>query len=340
MLILGCLGNTLIIIFFTRTRSGNIMRRHPYTLFFVHLACADLFACIMTPTYYLPQDISHGRWFFGRFLCEYTIFVPTGVAMYASCWILFGVIYERYRSLVHPFRAKIRRKHIHVFCLGAWILSFVFHLPYFMATSLDKDPETGVFVCVSSPSKLFTTNSSIVFYYTLRLVFQSFLPVLLMVYYYFQIHKAMNCSQRRRATLGVKTDISSRLRIQKHSIMRAIRVALIIFSFTIIMNNLGQLTRAVMKSYYQSTWESSFLLRSVVDFFIRFLAINNIVNCIIYAGSMSNFRKFVIDVLRCRYCYCWKPMKKLLTQTGFSEDEVVMAVLPKKATAYKKEEKV
>ena len=356
MLLFGCLGNILIILFFTQRRRGRtaaksgkqgVRRRHPYTLFFVHLACADLFACFFVPLYYIPQDFSNGQWVFGKALCEYTIFVPTGVAMYASCWILFGIIYERHRSLVHPLRVKINRTHVNVFCACAWLLSFVMHVPYLLATSLERDTETGVLKCVSSPSSLFkeTWAASVVFYYILRLIFQSLLPVTLMAYYYRGIHNAMcDSSKGHNTSLGIETRVTERLRAQKQSVLRAIRTAFLVFAFTIVMNNMAHLTRAVMQDYYKAVWQNATALRAAVDFFIRFLGINNIINCIIYAGSMASFRKFVTStVLRC-FSYCcrcccfiksWKAKKDNRDLNGdiiigavlYSEDEVAMFVI-------------
>eukprot|EP00111_Clytia_hemisphaerica_P011475 TCONS_00033693-protein len=301
-LTIGCFGNLLIIIFFAWTRGGHNLRRHPYTLFFVHLAVADLFACVLVPVYYLPQDLANGHWPFGEFLCEYTIFIPTGVAMYATCWMLFAIIYERYRSLVHPLKRKMEQKHIHLICFGAWVLSCLLHIPYFMSTSLVPDPKhQNVLKCHSSPSSLFKHSSLNITYFTARLLFQSLIPVTLMVFFYYKIHKAMNGAQRRQNTLGVESTSRTLLHRQKRSIIRAIQIALIIFSVTIILNNVGQLVRAIVIADSQQRWDDSGMLKTIVEFFIRFLGVNNIINCFIYTGSMSNFRRFVFDVLRCRF---------------------------------------
>lgn len=299
MFIVGCLGNTLIIIFFTWTRGGGTLRRHPYTLFLVHLAVADFIACFVVPIYYIPQDLTGGHWYYGKFLCEYTIFIATGVTMYASCWILFGIIYERYRSLVHPLHRKMTRKYIHLFCFGAWILSFLFHIPYFMATSLTEN-ESGVLQCKSSPASIFKDPTMYIVYYALRLVFQSFLPVMLMVFYFVRITRAISKSTKRHETLGIKRNGKLKYQRQKRSIIRAIKITLTVFSVTISLNNVSHVIRAVMKTYFWEIWHDNLVLQMAVDFFIRFLAINNIIICFIYTGSMRSFRTFVLDVLRCR----------------------------------------
>ena len=200
-----------------------------------------------------------------------------------------------------------------------------------MSTTLEPDPEhPNVLKCHSSPSSLFKHSSSNIAYFAARLVFQSLIPVTLMVYFYYKIHTAMNGAQRRQNTLGVESKSRTRLHRQKRSIIRAIRIALIIFSVTIVLNNVGQLVRAIVIADSQQRWDDSGMLKTVVEFFIRFLGVNNIINCFIYTGSMSNFRRFVFDVLRCR---CRR--KSFATSSSETQEDDMTSTLPRQTPKYR-----
>ena len=295
LFLLGTIGNIFIIVYYG---SKSKSRRGKYTLFLVHLAITDLVACIFVPVYNLPIELT-GHWYYGRFLCKYTIFAPSGITIYSSCWILFGILYERYRSIVFPLKRRLEGWEIHLFCACAWIVSIIAHVPYFMATHHVRNETTGHYQCLNKVvSQL--ESKSIVSYYVVRFIMQAFLPVVIMIYFFVRIQKQLSNSNRFVATRSCST-LSLSAPLRNKAVLKSLRVALIIFSVTVLLNNMAHVLRVIASRYYPKTWLRSTELRMIVEFFIRLLAINNVSNCFVYAGNMKPFRKFVIGVLLCRH---------------------------------------
>ena len=310
---IGTVGNLLIITYYgsQRFRYLNIPNARPrrqknYHAFLVHLAVADLMACIFIPVYYLPQEIN-GRWYYGRFLCRYTVFAPTGITVYTSCWILLGIIYERYRSIVHPFKQKISTTLIHLFCTGGWALSVAVHAPYFMATEYRQVGRGVHFICVNNIMKRLP-QYFVVFYFALRLIIQCVLPVVLMTFFYTRILRVINRSKRfvKMFTLANYTTTESTVDAsvvdhtrKNKAVLNALRNALFIFAVTAILNNMAHVVRAVLSLYFPGFWKRNKAIQMCLEICIRMLFINNVGNCFIYAGTMKDFKKFVLDVLTC-----------------------------------------
>ncbi|XP_066935793.1 rhodopsin, GQ-coupled-like [Clytia hemisphaerica] len=295
LFLMGTIGNIFIIVYYG---SKSKSKRSKYTLFLVHLAITDLIACIFVPVYNLPIELT-GRWYYGRFLCEYTVFAPSGITIYSSCWILFGILYERYRSIVFPLKRRLEGWEIHLFCACTWIVSTIAHVPYFLATHHVRDENTGQYYCLNNVVSQLEIKT-IVSYYIARFIAQALIPVIIMVYFFVQIQKQLSNSNRFITTRSFST-LSLSAPIRNKAVLKSIRITLIIFSVTVLLNNMAHIVRVVASRYYPKIWKTSIALRMIVEFFIRLLAINNVSNCFVYAGNMKPFRKFVMDVFTCRH---------------------------------------
>lgn len=312
----GTIGNILIIKYYgtqpsrkRKTADVSHQKTQPrrwktFHVFLVHLAVTDLIACLIIPVYYMPQEIN-GRWYYGRFLCRYTVFAPTGITVYTSCWILLGIIYERYRSIVHPFKPKISTALIHLFCAGAWALSVLVHVPYFMSIEHRRTASGAHFECVNKIIERLPPNI-VVFYFVLRLVIQCILPVALMIFFYSRIQCVIDRSKRFvkafTTTYYTNTDgVIVNASVVQHTktnkaVLKALRISLLIFIVTATLNNTAHVVRAVLRLYFPHFWEHNKALQICVDICIRLLAINNTANCFVYAGSMKDFRSYILDL--------------------------------------------
>ena len=310
----GTIGNILIIRYYGTSTSRyrkaaeacqnkqQPRRRKTFHAFLVHLAVTDLTACLFIPLYYIPQEIN-GRWYYGRFLCRYTVFIPTGVTIYTSCWILLGIIYERYRSIVHPFKPKTTTALIHLFCAGAWMLSVAVHIPYFMSIEYKRAENKTHFVCVNKIVERLPPNI-VLLYYVLRLVLQCILPVAVMIFFYSRIQRILDRSNRFvkafTTTNYANTDkVSVNSSVEQHTksnkaVLKALRVSLLIFAVTAMLNNTAHVVKAVLRLYFPRFWEGNRSLQICVEICIRLLAFNNTVNCFVYAGNMKDFKNYIL----------------------------------------------
>ena len=288
-------------------------RKKPYYLFLVHLAVADLLACTLVPVYNFPIEFT-GYWHYGYFLCRYTRVVPTGVCIYSSCWILFGIIYERYRSIVHPFKRKMSATIIHLICACAWLFSLLIHVPYYMSTGYEqvvsKDNVTGKitvnYLCFNNMTNVFNGNF-LMPYFVCRVFTQAVLPVALMVFFYSRVQSVVARSNelvKRSSNGSTSSDVRSLSPSIRHArnnkaILRALCAALVIFALTIVPNIIGLIVKTALQLYYPRGWHESALSRLSLEMCIRMLAFSSAANCFVYAGNMTDFRKFLLRVLTC-----------------------------------------
>ena len=188
---------------------------------------------------------------------------------------------------------RMTRMKIHLFCTSAWVVSIVFHTPYFMATFHQKTGD-GHYKCINKIMTHFPSYVPVV-YFILRRVVQAILPVSMMVFFYIKIQRALKQSNK----IAIQTSNASTTTKRNNDTMKALRLALIVFAITVLLNNASHLFRAVTSLYFPSIWEEMGGIRSLVDLLIRALAVNNVANCFIYAGTMKDFKKYAVSVLLC-----------------------------------------
>lgn len=109
-------------------------RKITYYFFLFQLALADL----VTSLYFFVRvfgGIVEEYWYFGWFSCLYLLPIPEYVAPYASCWILCGISYERYRAITQPFKSRTSKKIISLCCLIIWGSCYAIMIPNVLAKS-------------------------------------------------------------------------------------------------------------------------------------------------------------------------------------------------------------
>ena len=136
ILTLSIVGNTAVIhIIRTRRR----IRRTSYILLVLNLAICDA----ITPTLSIPFDLGYEefdhRWIFGRAMCKLLWPFQTLFST-SSALTLTMICYDRYRAVVHPFKAlRVTKTHIKRCIFAIHLLSCVFTIPYIVVLRLEGD---------------------------------------------------------------------------------------------------------------------------------------------------------------------------------------------------------
>uniref|UniRef100_A0A3B4AHK5 G-protein coupled receptors family 1 profile domain-containing protein n=1 Tax=Periophthalmus magnuspinnatus TaxID=409849 RepID=A0A3B4AHK5_9GOBI len=170
----GLLGNLLVLLVFC-------LQRKPCSvadIYLGNLALADLILMTFLPFWALT--IARGyQWDFGEFLCKV---VNVSISMNYICSIFFLTLIclDRYMALVKPMSVSLfrRRSWAKRFCLGIWILGFIFTLPIMIFRTVRYVEEPGVEACILA----YPDPKWRVYHNIARNVFFFVLPVLLMAY--------------------------------------------------------------------------------------------------------------------------------------------------------------
>lgn len=133
ILVLSVVGNTAVIYIMSSRRS---IRKTSYILLVLNLAVCD----VLTPTLSIPFDWTYEeyghKWIFGNALC--TLLWPLQTFFSTSSALTLTMIcYDRYRAVVHPFKAlSVTKKHIIRFILALHVVSLIFTMPYAIVLKL------------------------------------------------------------------------------------------------------------------------------------------------------------------------------------------------------------
>lgn len=139
MMIINLVGNTLVILVVLLNRS----MKTPTNYLLVNLASADMVVAIFigvqfiaTPTFTHPQGT------LGTVLCKtVTAGTPGWVGAVASVFSLVAISIERYWAVLHPHSQKIKltKRKIIILALLSWIVSIIWAIPGFWATTYIKE---------------------------------------------------------------------------------------------------------------------------------------------------------------------------------------------------------
>ncbi|XP_075902317.1 melanopsin-A [Nelusetta ayraudi] len=186
--ITGIVGNFLVIYAFCRSRS----LRTPANMFIINLAVTDLLMCVTQSPIFFTTSM-HKRWIFGEKGCE----------IYAFCGALFGICsmitltviaVDRYFVITRPLTSigVLSRRRALLVLLAAWLYSLGWSLPPFFGWSAYV-PEGLLTSCTWD---YMTFTPSVRAYTMLLFTFVFFLPLLVIIYCYVFIFRAIRSTNQ------------------------------------------------------------------------------------------------------------------------------------------------
>ena len=137
ILTLSLLGNSAVVYIILQSRRR--IRKTSYVLLVLNLAICDA----ITPTISIPFDWifeEHGsRWTLGSVLCKLLWPLQT-MSSTSSALTLALICYDRYRAVVHPFKARrVTKTHIKHCIFATHFTSCLFIIPYAIVLDLNGD---------------------------------------------------------------------------------------------------------------------------------------------------------------------------------------------------------
>ncbi|XP_045882086.1 melanopsin isoform X1 [Meles meles] len=199
----GMLGNLMVIYTFCRSTSLQLPTlcrtrglRTPSNMFIINLAVSDFFMSFtQAPVFFISS--LHKRWFFGEAGCEFYAFCGAVFGI-TSMITLMAIALDRYLVITHPLAAigVVSKRRAALVLVGVWLYALAWSLPPFFGWSAYV-PE-GLLTSCSWDYMSFTP--SVRAYTMLLFCFVFFLPLLVIIYCYIFIFRAIRETGRALQT--------------------------------------------------------------------------------------------------------------------------------------------
>jgi len=261
LLVVG-VGNLLITVYFVKINAKKLKKMTLYHFLIVILAFTDLLFSITTFINMAP--IVHKS-----LLNTFTKFIVVPLIS-LSIWILVLMSIERFRSIVHPFKKKLKKRTFFGMTVFMMLVFTGLHSSYRFGITAKYSYSTG-FIVIST-----------------IILLENILPLTIMVYFYRRI-----CKKIKESTDAFHRDKTQERLSQKRNkkAMKTLKWLIIIYTFSITPSRIFGIAILAANKFNiigSSIWPKLIL-------YTLFLT-NNIINVFVYACMMKRFRKFLLNV--------------------------------------------
>lgn len=293
VLAVGLIGNSCLVFVITRHKE----MRNVTNILIANLSCSDILMCIVC----LPVTIIYtlmDHWILGSALCKLTPFVQC-ISVSVSIFSLVLIAMERYQLIVHPTGWKPSVGQSYLAVGVTWVVACLTSVPFFTYHVLTLPfqnlsipfPIGDQLICMEVWPSIAVRRA----YTTSLVVFQYFLPILLIIVCYLHIYFRL---QRRKEM--VERSGNGTQRKNKSATRINIMLTAIVVAFA-----LSWLPLNIFNTVFD--WNHEALPTCSHDMIFSFCHLaamaSTCVNPIIYGFLNSNFQKQLKStILRCR---CW-----------------------------------
>ena len=278
MFLVGGVGNILVIIFFAFKSKNKELTSYHFII--AQLAVSDLIVCVGIPPVIFQFII--GTWYTGELMCK-AISIPwAGVT--ASCWILCGLAYDRYRRIKDPMAENFSKKKITLVCLIVWSILFLVAIPQF--TNTKYYPENQI--CYFDAFKSYSPEFAIV-YYTFYFMANAVIPLTIFLIVYFKSRNILSSS----VNMGGQTGEAITARNKKA--LKTLKMLIILYTVCVVPGSLWGLLYSLLGHFLPWFYEFTSTDAGMMVYFCYHFCIcfNNVANFFIYMGRIPEFRKFL-----------------------------------------------
>ncbi|XP_065645374.1 probable G-protein coupled receptor 34 [Hydra vulgaris] len=296
VMVVGLTGNTVVIYVFGVNRKKKRFER-----FLLSLGILDFLSSLIIPSTFLYLTVTgYKRWDFSKIGCK---IIPTllQISVSVTQGFLIMISYERYHSIVNPFKKKISQlKLILLFCI-VLLVSFTLAIPYMMTFNILIDLEHGVNTCAPDGSKM---NLSMIAS-SLRLL-KDFVAISFMEFFrqrikhsFLKVHTNSSWNKERETQKGRKILYTVII------VFSALTLPLDIFHFIYYM--LSKFASSILNAKAYS------VLMVVNTILNLFQMANSVVNVFIYSRLHKNFNMKQHDsTASCSILY-WNEDKNIIS---------------------------
>ena len=286
--LVGLFGNIIIIVYFIKINKNRIKKMSTYHFLIILLAITDLSATIAGCIYSISLNTFNKNTINNRETFSYWLGIIKGGFISSSCWMLPLLYYDRYRSIVHPFKRKLKKRlafYVWICILVVRILIsvvFKFVIEKNDKMSLDHAIEELILSMVE--------------------VCIDFLPLIPLVFFYWRISRYLarnNINKASSATASTSNEIQSG-RDTNTIASKTIRNLVILYVFLVWP---GRILNFVL--FFQTLHDIMFPLENYLLLFVLhqigyvLIFLNSLVNMFVYAVMIKDFRSFLWRLVPC-----------------------------------------
>ena len=282
--VLGSVWNFLIIIYFMKIHRKKLSKMSSYHFLIINLAVADLFVTVGAPIF-ASNFYKRSPWKLGKFGCNFFFAFFTKICPTVSCWLLVLISYARYRSIVHPLRAKINKTKYCFVCILLWSLALLPNIYLFMNVSIK-----GRSVCVFTGK-----NRDNIVYQAINYALDSLLPLGKMLSLYYRMKRTMAAQEREQPFL-----LSEQSRQRNQTALKTIKGLICLFTVTAVPVRVCNIFILTMSSYHSdlNLYRIHSAYFSLVFIFGKYVFyLNNTLNIFVYAKMIPGFREYLSVIL-------------------------------------------
>ena len=277
IVILGCLGNALVIIVVIKNRDHY---RNTTNLFILNLAIADmLFLVFCVPFHAIIYTTA--KWPFGEFMCKFVHLVQYS-SMVASVLTLVAMAFDRYMAVGHPLRTKHMRTPMTAFLTSIiiWILSISMAMPWPIFYTVREYTQYGpepIHLCADDWGAIRKDKP---IYFLMLFILGYALPLIaifiLSVMMIHQLWSVSSDAHYREGSLKAKRKVT-----------KLVIVVVVVFSVCWLPSHVTWL----WINFYPSTWKQTYLFYYLKISSHVLSYANSCMNPVIYAFLSTQFRK-------------------------------------------------
>ena len=315
LVIIATFGNLLILIYFTRIYKYRIKHMSSYHFLIILLAVIDLvavtydaFTSILLKSSSIEIDVFAYSVIFGIRSSLFT----------ASCWLLVLLSYERYRTIVHPFREKIRKRFIGVVCISGWLFCIVGYVLMYKKTTLTTNITIGggTYFVMLLPS-------------IIMLLLDCLAPSLCLLYFYKRIENYMKKTIARltysnsnsdnndnnlsvngnNSTMNISINNISNIgnsvvrngqKTKDQGAVNTLRNLIIVYVFLVWPGRVVYIIIHTLTVFYYLLYIENFsFLNLMLEAFEIWIVLNNLANVFVYLVLIQKFREFLWEIVSC-----------------------------------------
>ena len=253
----GIFGNLLIIVYFCNKNRKNISKTSLYHFLIIKLAIADLLFCLWSLLFHV-NDL------FPMFeISRRTFFYILFPLDHSSIWILLQISYSRYKSIVHPLHPRCSKRRFTLLTFSVAFLSLVsslIRMHFELPFSADLKKIILITLCMVIPS-------------------------IAMFFFYHRSSKKLR-SENAADVMNVY------VRMRNKNALNTLKLLLTIYFFSVFLSRILDLAF----SYFEHSSVTFLSIFRIVSTYVIYPQ-NNILNIIVYATVMKDFRLFLKKIL-------------------------------------------
>ncbi|XP_008306245.1 type-1 angiotensin II receptor [Cynoglossus semilaevis] len=323
--VIGIIGNSMVVavIFF------YMNLKMVANIFVLNLAISDLTFLITLPMWATYTARGY-QWPFGGFLCKATAGLAT-FNLYTSIFFLTALSIDRYLAIVHPVRSLRFRTPLYarITCVVIWLFALIVTVPIALTRDVIYITNTNTTVCGTLHLKIESTKwlkELLLATSVMKSLLGFVVPLIIIITCYCLISRAL---------LGAR-HIQKSSRSRDDEVLRMLAVAVLAFFLCWVPHQVFHFMELISQLSKEKDCTLEEIIDTAMPFTICLAFFNSCVNPIVYGFVGRNFRKNLLQLLRCAPSGPARPHPSIsskMSTLSFRASEVLSLTTKSKASS-------